>query len=139
METAITTKLVEFSFQSIAGKLGKMLEEEAALLAGVEDDVRYIVAEHKSITSFLTAISTRHNLDAEVKNWAQELSEVAYDAEDSIDEFDCRLRSTLGFFKHSLRSIKSLKGRHDIASEIKKLKVQVEDIKKKARSLFPPK
>ncbi|XP_042462287.1 disease resistance protein Pik-2-like [Zingiber officinale] len=138
METAITTKLVEFSFQSIAGKLGKMLEKEAALLAGVEDDVRYIVAEHKSITSFLTAISTRHNLDAEVKNWAQELSEVAYDAEDSIDEFDCRLRSTLGFFKHSLRSIKSLKGRHDIASEIKKLKVQVEDIKKRHDRYFHP-
>ncbi|KAG6524352.1 hypothetical protein ZIOFF_014260 [Zingiber officinale] len=65
-----------------------MLEEEAALLAGVEHDVRYIVAEHKSITSFLTTISTRRNLDAELKNWVQELSEVAYDAEDSIDEFD---------------------------------------------------
>ncbi|KAG6524346.1 disease resistance protein Pik-2-like [Zingiber officinale] len=138
METTIATKLVEFSFQSIAGKLGKMLEEEAALLAGVEDDVRYIVAEHKSITSFLTAISTRRNLDVELKNWAQELSEVAYDAEDSIDEFDCHLRSTQGFFKHFLRSIKLLKDRRNIATEIKKLKVQVEDIKKRHDRYFHP-
>ncbi|XP_042462049.1 disease resistance protein Pik-2-like [Zingiber officinale] len=138
METAITTKLVDFSFQSIAGKLGKMLEEEAALLAGVEDDVRYIVAEHKSITSFLTAIATRRNLDAELKNWAQELSEVAYDAEDSIDEFNYHLRSTQGFFKHFLRSIKLLKDRRNIATEIKKLKVQVEDIKKRHDRYFHP-
>ncbi|KAG6528175.1 hypothetical protein ZIOFF_010325 [Zingiber officinale] len=138
METAITTKLVDFSFQSIAGKLGKMLEEEAALLAGVEDDVRYIVAEHKSITSFLTAISTRRNPDAELKNWAQELSEAAYDAEDSIDEFDCHLRSTQGFFKHFLRRIKLLKDRRNIATEIKKLKVQVEDTKKRHDRYFHP-
>ncbi|KAG6524350.1 disease resistance protein Pik-2-like [Zingiber officinale] len=136
METTIAMKLVDFSFQSIVGKLRKMLEEEAALLAGVEDDVRYIVAEHKSIISFLTAISTRHNLDAELKNWAQELSEVAYDAEDSIDEFDCHLRSTQSFFKHFLRSIKLLKDRRNIASEIKKLKVQVEDIKKRHDRYF---
>ncbi|KAG6524385.1 disease resistance protein Pik-2-like [Zingiber officinale] len=138
METAIATKLVLFSFQSIAGKLGKMLEEEAALLAGVEDDVRYIVAEHKSITSFLTAISSRRKLDVELNNWSQELSEVAYDAEDSIDEFDCRLRSTQGFFKYFLRSIKLLKDRHNIASEIKKLKVQVEDIKRRHDRYFHP-
>ncbi|KAG6528180.1 disease resistance protein Pik-2-like [Zingiber officinale] len=138
METTIAMKLVDFSFQSIVGKLGKMLEEEAALLAGVEDDVRYIVAEHKSITSFLMDISTRRNLDAELKNWAQELSEVAYDAEDSIDEFDCHLRSTQGFFKHFLRSIKLLKDRRNIATEIKKLKVQVEDIKKRHDRYFHP-
>ncbi|KAG6524347.1 disease resistance protein Pik-2-like [Zingiber officinale] len=138
METTIAMKLVDLSFHSIAGKLGKMLEEEAALLAGVEDDVRYIVAEHKSITSFLTAMSTRSNLNVELKNWVQELSEVAYDAEDSIDEFDCRLRSTQGFFKHFLLSIKSLKDRHNIASEIKKLKVQVEDVKKRHDRYFHP-
>ncbi|KAG6528221.1 hypothetical protein ZIOFF_010372 [Zingiber officinale] len=94
MATMMAMKAVDFSFQSIAGKLEKMLEEEAALLAGVEDDVRYIVAELRSITSFLTAMSTRRNMDVELQNWVQEVREVAYDAEDSIDEFNCRLRST---------------------------------------------
>ncbi|XP_042462345.1 disease resistance protein Pik-2-like isoform X1 [Zingiber officinale] len=138
MATMMAMKAVDFSFQSIAGKLEKMLEEEAALLAGVEDDVRYIVAELKSITSFLTAMSTRRNMDVELQNWVQEVREVAYDAEDSIDEFNCRLRSTpyskcgvKGFFNHFLRRIKSLKSRHVIASEIKKLKIQVEEIKKR--------
>ncbi|KAG6524388.1 disease resistance protein Pik-2-like [Zingiber officinale] len=138
MATMMAMKDVDFSFQSIAGKLEKMLEEEAALLAGVEDDVRYIVAELKSITSFLTAMSTRRNMDVELQNWVQEVREVAYDAEDSIDEFNCRLRSTpyskcgvKGFFNHFLRRIKSLKSRHVIASEIKKLKIQVEEIKKR--------
>ncbi|KAG6524351.1 hypothetical protein ZIOFF_014259 [Zingiber officinale] len=46
------------------------------------------------------------------------------------------LLSTQGFFKHFLRKIKLLKDRHDIASEIKKLKVQVEDIKKRHDRYF---
>ncbi|XP_074568222.1 disease resistance protein Pik-2-like [Curcuma longa] len=138
MEPAVATKLVGFSFQFIAGKLQKMLEEEAALLAEVQDDVRDVVAELRSIASFLTAMSTRRNLDDQLQNWVQEVREVAYDAEDSIDEFVCRLRSTpydergvKGFFKHSLHKIKSLKARHGIASYLKKVKVQVADIRKR--------
>ncbi|XP_042455807.1 disease resistance protein Pik-2-like [Zingiber officinale] len=133
-------KVVDFSFLSIAGKLEKMLEEEAALLAGVEDDVCDIVAELRSVTSFLTAMSTRRNLDDQLQNWVQEVREVAYDAEDSIDEFVCRLRlrstpydenGVKAFFKHFLRDIKSLKARHDMASRLKKLKVQVEKVRKR--------
>ncbi|KAG6524292.1 hypothetical protein ZIOFF_014198 [Zingiber officinale] len=71
-----------------------MLEEEAALLAGVEDDVRYIIDELRSITSFLTTMSTRRNLDDQLQNWVWEVREVAYDTEDLIDEFECHLRST---------------------------------------------
>ncbi|KAG6528115.1 hypothetical protein ZIOFF_010264 [Zingiber officinale] len=71
-----------------------MLEEEAALLAGVEDDVRYIIDELRSITSFLTTMSTRRNLDDQLQNWVWEVREVAYDTEDLIDEFECHLQST---------------------------------------------
>ncbi|XP_042465619.1 disease resistance protein PIK6-NP-like [Zingiber officinale] len=80
MATMMAMKVVDFSFLSIAGKLEKMLEEEAALLAGVEDDVCDIVAELRSVTSFLTAMSTRRNLDDQLQNWVQEVREVAYDA-----------------------------------------------------------
>ncbi|KAG6524288.1 disease resistance protein Pik-2-like [Zingiber officinale] len=138
METMIAMKVVGFSFQFIAGKLERMLVEEAALLAGVEDDVRYIVVELRSMTSFLTAMSTRHNLDDQLQNWVQEVKEAAYDAEDSIDEFLCHLgsipydqRRVKGFFKHFLRSIKSMKARHDIASDLKKFKVHVEEVRKR--------
>ncbi|XP_042466551.1 disease resistance protein Pik-2-like [Zingiber officinale] len=139
LETMIAANVVGFSFQFIVGKLEKMLEEEAALLAGVEDDVRYIVAELRSITSFLTALSTRRNLqDDQLQNWMQEVREVAYDAEDSIDEFVCRLgwtpcdeRGVKGFIKHFLHRIKSLKARHCIASDLKKLKVHVEEVRKR--------
>ncbi|XP_042462167.1 disease resistance protein Pik-2-like [Zingiber officinale] len=134
METMIAMKVVGFSFQFIAGKLERMLAEEAAMLAGVEDDVRYMVDELKSMTSFLKAMSTRHNLDDQLQNWVQEVKEAAYDAEDLIDEFSCHLgsipydqRRVKGFFKHFLRSIKSMKARHDIASDLKKLKVHVEE------------
>ncbi|XP_042456968.1 disease resistance protein Pik-2-like [Zingiber officinale] len=138
MEMTIAMKVVGFSFQFIAGKLESMLVEEAALLAGVEDDVRYIVAELSSMTSFLKAMSTRHNLDDQLQNWVQEVKEAAYDAEDSIDEFLCHLgsipydqRRVKGFFKHFLRSIKLMKARHDIASDLKKLKVNVEEVRKR--------
>ncbi|KAG6524399.1 hypothetical protein ZIOFF_014308 [Zingiber officinale] len=138
METTMAVKLVEFSLQSMVGKLEKMLEEEAVLLAGVEDDARCIVEELRSITSFLMAMSKRRNLDDQLQNWVREVRELAYDAEDSIDEFDCRLRSTpynergfKDFFNNLFNSIKLLKPRHDIALELKKLKVQVEEIRKR--------
>ncbi|KAG6524373.1 disease resistance protein Pik-2-like [Zingiber officinale] len=136
--TTMAMQLVEFSFQSMTGKLEKMLEEKASLLAGVEDDAQDMVDELRSITSYLTAMSTRRNLDVQQQNWVNEVREVAYNAEDSIDEFDYHLRSTpydergvKGFFKHFLPRIKSLKARDCIASDIKKLKVKVEDIKKR--------
>ncbi|KAG6528219.1 disease resistance protein Pik-2-like [Zingiber officinale] len=138
MATMMAMKVVDFASQSIMEKLERMLVEEAALLAGVEDDVRDIVAELRSITSFLTVMSTRRSLDDQVQNWVQEVREVAYDAEDSIDEFECRLRSTpydergvKGFFMRFCRCLKSLKARHDIASALKKLKVEVEEIRKR--------
>ncbi|XP_042462347.1 disease resistance protein PIK6-NP-like [Zingiber officinale] len=138
METVIATKVVEFAFNSIAGKLEKMLEEEVALLAGVEDEVRDIVAELKTINSFLTDMSTRRNLDDRQQNWVQEVREVAYDAEDLIDEFECRLRSipyeergVKGLFMRFCRCLKSLKIRHGVASELQKLKVEVEEIRKR--------
>ncbi|XP_074569101.1 disease resistance protein PIK6-NP-like [Curcuma longa] len=138
MATMMAMKVVDFSFQSVAGKLEKMLEEEAALLAGVEDDVRYIVAELKSIIAFLTDMSTRRNLNERMQNWVREVREVANDAEDSIDEFECRLRSTpcdelgvKGLFMCFCRCLKSLKARHGVASELKKLKIEVEEIRKR--------
>ncbi|XP_074556779.1 disease resistance protein Pik-2-like [Curcuma longa] len=138
MATTMAMKVVDFSFQSIAGKLERMLEEEASLLAGVEDDVRYIVAELKSIIAFLTNMSTRRNLNDRMQNWVREVREVAYDAEDSIDEFECHLRSTpydelgaKGLFMRFCHCLKSLKARHSVASELKKLKVEVEDIRKR--------
>ncbi|XP_074588941.1 disease resistance protein Pik-2-like [Curcuma longa] len=138
MATMMAMKVVDFASQSLMEKLERMLIEEAALLAGVEDDVRDIVAELRSINSFLTVMSTRRNLDDQLQNWVQEVREVAYDAEDSIDEFECRLRSTgydelgvKGLFMCCYRCLKSLKARHGVASKLKKLKIEIEEIRKR--------
>ncbi|XP_074568475.1 disease resistance protein Pik-2-like [Curcuma longa] len=138
MATMMAMKVVDFASQSLMEKLERMLMEEAALLVGVEDDVRDIVAELRSINSLLMDMSTRRNLDERMQNWVHEMREVAYDVEDLIDEFECRLGSTpddelgvKGFFIRICRCLKSLKARHDIASALKKLKVEVEKIRKR--------
>ncbi|KAG6524313.1 hypothetical protein ZIOFF_014219 [Zingiber officinale] len=109
MATMMTIKVAE--------KLERMLAEEARLLAGVEDDVRDIVAELKSFTSFLTDMSTRWNLDDRQQNWVQEVREVAYDAEDLIDEFDSPWHSNLKKLKAQVEEIRKRNDRYSHPNE----------------------
>ncbi|CAL9088382.1 disease resistance protein Pik-2-like [Musa acuminata AAA Group] len=119
---------------SLLGKLGNILAEEAGLLAGVEDDIQYIMEELKSMDSFLAVLSSSLDHNKQVKTWMEQVRDLAYDAEDCVDVFRHRLRRPrhqhplAGVLLHTVRLLRTLKARHSIATDLRKLKLRARDV-----------
>ncbi|KAF8780741.1 hypothetical protein HU200_001349 [Digitaria exilis] len=71
---------------SIAEKLNSILMPKYELMAGARADVIFLHAELESMHAFLERLSMVRDPDGQVKVWAKEVRELAYDAEDAIDE-----------------------------------------------------
>ncbi|KAF8388702.1 hypothetical protein HHK36_025382 [Tetracentron sinense] len=68
-------------------KLAYLLVQEAVFLRGVKDQVEWVRAELIRMQCFLKDADEKQGGDARVKNWVAEIRDVAYDAEDIIDNF----------------------------------------------------
>ncbi|CAD5168027.1 unnamed protein product [Musa acuminata subsp. malaccensis] len=119
---------------SLLGKLGNILAEEAGLLAGVEDDIQYIMEELKSMDSFLAVLSSSLDHNKQVKTWMDQVRDLAYDAEDCVDVFRHRLRRSrhqhplAGVLLRTVRLLRTLEARHSIATDLRKLKLRARDV-----------
>ena len=85
----------------------------------------------ESMTSLLRVLSSRQDHDEQVKTWMKQVREMAYDAEDSIDVFRYRLgrrrqenRIIIDFLTYTVRLLRRLKARHDVATDLQKLKLR---------------
>ncbi|KAL6654800.1 hypothetical protein ACP70R_008265 [Stipagrostis hirtigluma subsp. patula] len=72
---------------SLAAKISAVLGPRYELMAAVRTDVLFLRAELESMHAFLEKLSTVRDPDAQVRCWMKEVRELAYDIEDSIDEF----------------------------------------------------
>jgi hypothetical protein len=72
---------------SLAVKLNSILKPKYELMAGARTDVLFLRAELESMHAFLEKLSAVHDPDAQVKTWTKEVRELAYDIEDTMDEF----------------------------------------------------
>ncbi|XP_059646508.1 putative disease resistance protein At1g50180 isoform X2 [Cornus florida] len=91
--------------------------------------------------AFLRVADAKEELDPELQVWVKQAREVAYDTEDLLDEFILRLAhhhgdGFCGFLRKISCSIKNLKARHRIASEIRRIKSRVENIHQRYRDRF---
>ncbi|PON63354.1 NB-ARC domain, LRR domain containing protein [Parasponia andersonii] len=114
--------------------LSVQLQDEFRLLRSVRDEVQYIVDELERIKSFLRVADAMEENDANLKVWVKQVRDVAYDIEDSLDEFNLRFAPTCGGrafharLRNLLRFVKNLRARHRIASEIQGIKSRVGSI-----------
>ncbi|XP_062117719.1 disease resistance protein RPM1-like [Humulus lupulus] len=113
--------------------LSVQLQEEFRLLSGVRDDVQYIVDELERIKGFLRVADAMEENDIQLKVWVKQVRDVAYDIEDSLDEFNLRFSHFHGRGFHAplrklLRFVKNLRARRRIALEIQVFKSRVEII-----------
>ncbi|XP_062093397.1 disease resistance protein RPM1-like [Humulus lupulus] len=114
-------------------KFSSLLEDEAKLLSGVRDEVVFVKNELDRIRAFLRSADAKEDQDEEIKVWVKQVREVAYDAEDIIDDFLYRFEHTkrhgfYGYLSKMARGIKNLKARRRIASQLKLIKLRVTDI-----------
>ncbi|KAE9448196.1 hypothetical protein C3L33_19902, partial [Rhododendron williamsianum] len=127
--------MAEAAVLGLLSNFGPYLREEFNLLSGVREDIEYIRAEFERMTHFLRVADAIEDRDLKIKVWVKQVREAAYDTADALDMYMLRLRSrhhqSTGFcaFLHKVSFfIKTLKARHQIASEVKGIKSRIINI-----------
>ncbi|XP_037450489.1 disease resistance protein RGA5-like, partial [Triticum dicoccoides] len=121
-------------------RLAGMLMEEYNLKESVKNGIRDLKAELESMEAALVKVSSipLDQLDPQVNIWANEVRELSYAIEDSLDTFVTRvdgIEPTKPKIKHLLKKARNefnkFKARHEIASGIKNIETQVRKIKER--------
>ncbi|MFQ6653804.1 hypothetical protein Gotur_025027, partial [Gossypium turneri] len=73
--------------------IGNLLTEEAIYLLGVEEQVDRLQTEPQWMQSSLMDAETKQSTDERIRLWVAEIRELAYDAEDIVEEFALKIGS----------------------------------------------
>ncbi|KAF7087607.1 hypothetical protein CFC21_090780 [Triticum aestivum] len=128
------------AMSSLLPKLGELLMEEYKLKESVKNGIGELKAELESMQAALVKVSSvpLDQLDPQVKIWANEVRELSYAVEDSLDSFVRRVEGvepTKPKIKHLLKAARNeftkFKARHEIASDVKDIESQVRKIKER--------
>ncbi|OEL37750.1 hypothetical protein BAE44_0001231 [Dichanthelium oligosanthes] len=123
---------------SLLGKLGSLLAQEYTLISGVRSEIQYMNDELTSMHAFLrrlaraAAAGAAH--DEQTKSWIEQVRDVAYDIEDSVDDFAQRLgrqprgEGLLANLRRAWYTMTTLWARRDIAANIIDLKIRAQDV-----------
>ncbi|KAL6606156.1 hypothetical protein ACP70R_041809 [Stipagrostis hirtigluma subsp. patula] len=129
MEGAIFS-LTEGAVRTLLCKLGCLLSQETWLVQGVQGEMQYIKDEPESMNAFLRTLTMSEGHDDQVIIWMKQVREIAYDAEDCIDEFIRHLGepSAMGFFRRLMCILGMLGCHRRIASQLQELKARARDV-----------
>ena len=132
-ETSSKRKMAESVVTFLLDNLSAQLQDEFRLLRSVRAEVQYIVDELERIKGFLRVADAMEENDTQLKVWVKQVRDVAYDIEDSLDEFNFRFAPSHFPGLHAplrklLRLVKNLRARHRIALEIQEIKSRVVNI-----------
>ncbi|KAH7689016.1 P-loop containing nucleoside triphosphate hydrolase protein [Dioscorea alata] len=123
--------MAESAVSQVATRLAGLLSQEFWLLYGVRDEVEWMERELRRIKCFLKDADAKGKRDERVKNWVNDVIQVAYQAEDTIDTFLLKVDQSHGWlscikywFKPS-----ALIARHNVGLEIGKIKERLNEIK----------
>ena len=128
------------AMSSLLPKLGELLLDEYNLKESVKKGIGDLKAELESMQGALVKISSvpLDQLDPQVKLWANEVRELSYAIEDSLDSFVTRVnggKPTKTTIKNMLKKVRSkftkFNARHEIAGDIKEIENQVRKIKER--------
>ncbi|KAL8509917.1 hypothetical protein ACS0TY_016945 [Phlomoides rotata] len=122
--------MAESGVSFLLDQLSVLLHEEKQLLGGLEREVEYIRDEMGQMNEFLRVAVEKDESNPSLKEWIRQLREIAYDVEDVLDKYLLQFerRRANGFIKKAYTSVKNLKARHHIASEIQAIKFRLQNV-----------
>ncbi|XP_058115323.1 putative disease resistance protein At1g50180 [Magnolia sinica] len=121
---------VESVVKLLLQKLSDQFLQEALFLRGVRDQVEWLEAEFRRMRCFLKDADARQDGDERVKNWLRDVRDVAYDAEDIIDNFTFKIASlrSVGYIRRCVFFCSELIALYKVGSEIERIKNKIHTI-----------
>ncbi|XP_062209375.1 disease resistance protein PIK6-NP-like [Phragmites australis] len=118
---------------SLLAKLNALLSEEYTKLKSVRRKIFSVRDELSSMNALLVKLADVEGLDGQLKEWRNNVRELAYDMEDCIDAaFMHKLArgdtEQSGFIEKTLCKIKELRVRHKVANQIEELTARAKEV-----------
>ncbi|GFZ08721.1 hypothetical protein Acr_20g0005290 [Actinidia rufa] len=125
--------MAEAAVVNLLANIAPFFREEVNLLSGVREEIEYIRDEFERMTAFLRVADAREESDPQLKVWVKQVRDAALDTEDVLDKFKLHLaqRRVHGFFNFlckTTRFVSNLKARHQMVSEVRRIKSRVVNI-----------
>ncbi|CAL5441189.1 unnamed protein product [Camellia sinensis] len=125
--------MAETAVFHLLAKLAPFLQGEVNLLSGVREAMEDIRDEFERMSAFLRVADAKEESDPQLKVWVKQVRDAAYETEDVLDKFKLHLAHHHGdgfggFLRKVFYLAKTLKARHQIASEIQRIKSRVINI-----------
>ncbi|KAJ1689225.1 hypothetical protein LUZ63_013380 [Rhynchospora breviuscula] len=123
--------MAEAAVKDVLGKIAEAAYQEVLFLYGVGDEVEWAKRELKWVSAFVRDADAKQNNDALVKQWVEEVKDVAYMIEDALDQFFVKMGGgrSKGVLKRVGHGPKALIERHKLGTAINKIKERLNEIK----------
>ncbi|XP_031128885.1 disease resistance protein RPM1-like [Ipomoea triloba] len=134
--------MADAAVKFVLDQLSKLIREEYSLLGGIGDDAQDVMNAFDRLTAVLRVADEREEIDPQVKAWVKIVRELAYDAEDVLDEFLFRVgggQRSGGFYakiNNIYTSVKNLRARRRLAHKLRRIKARVNHISQEQPSLL---
>ncbi|KAK4435510.1 Disease resistance protein RPM1 [Sesamum alatum] len=113
-------------------QLSIWLQEEQKLIGRLRHEAEFIRGEMGQMRAFLRVADDKEESDLQLKEWVRQVREIAYDTEDILEKYIFQFahqhaRGFRGSLEKMYTTIKNLKARDEIASEIQAIRYRVQN------------
>lgn len=113
--------------------LTALLQEEVKKFTGIREEALFIIDEFERMRAFLRVADMIEDGDESIRVWVKQVREIAYDTEDVLDEFlllyfHDEYDGLYRYLSKKARSVKNLRARRRIGSELESIKSRVSNI-----------
>lgn len=128
--------MADSALSFLLNQLSVMLRDERKLLKGLKQEVQLIHDELVNLTDLIRVADAKEETDNYLKEWVGQLRQISFDVQDVLDRYTLQFEQQRSkkWFRDNLRkvsdSIKNLRYRHRLASEIKSIKCRSENVRK---------
>ncbi|VAI91130.1 unnamed protein product [Triticum turgidum subsp. durum] len=119
--------------KSLLCKLAALLEGEYRMHKGLRRDIAFLKDELSSMNALLEKLAEAEALDTQLKEWRDQVREMAYEIEDYIDKYmnhhthrdPDKPNAVMELFWKGVSKVKNFGAHHEMAVQIKELKSRI--------------